>query len=329
MSRYSGCWVGFKTVAETMDSSASVTLHPDRVRIVLPEDFAMPPGGLSIRWPDTPLDQEMRLHRYKLDAVRAFARANRLDRIVIDSTKPRFGIVTTGKSYLDVRQALDDLGIDEREAEAIGLRVYKVAMAWPLEPHGVREFAEGLEEVLVVEEKRAVIETQLKEQLYNWPASARPRIIGKYDEAGEWILPSPGELSPAQIARVIAKRIARFHSSPRIAERLARLEAQRGAARAMSCRFCARRISARAARTTPRPRCPRAAARSPASAAIICRSSWTARPRPSARWAARARRGSARRRLSRRRTSSPISATAPIPIPASWRSAPRSPPRST
>jgi len=226
MSRYSGCWVGFKTVAETMDSSASVTLHPDRVRIVIPEDFALPPGGLGIRWPDTPLDQEMRLHRYKLEAVRAFARANRLDRIVIDSTKPRFGIVTTGKSYLDLRQALDDLGIDEREAEAIGLRVYKVAMAWPLEPHGVREFAEGLEEVLVVEEKRAVIETQLKEQLYNWPASSRPRIVGKYDEAGEWILPSPGELSPAQIARVIAKRIARFHSSSRIAERLAFLEAK-------------------------------------------------------------------------------------------------------
>jgi indolepyruvate ferredoxin oxidoreductase len=224
MSRYSGCWVGFKTVAETMDSSASVNLHPDRVRVVIPDDFQMPLGGLGIRWPDTPLDQEMRLHRYKLDAARAFARANRLDRIVIDSTKPRFGIVTTGKSYLDVRQALEDLGIDDREAEAIGLRVYKVAMAWPLEPRGLREFAEGLEEILVVEEKRAVIETQLKEQLYNWPANARPRIVGKYDEAGDWILPSPGELSPAQVARVIAKRIARFHSSPRVTERLARLE---------------------------------------------------------------------------------------------------------
>ncbi|HUI35546.1 MAG TPA: indolepyruvate ferredoxin oxidoreductase family protein, partial [Stellaceae bacterium] len=162
MSRFSGCWVGFKTVAETMDSSASVTLHPDRVQIVLPDDFVMPPGGLSIRWPDTPLDQEYRLHRYKLDAVRAFARANRLDRVVMDSKKPRFGIVTTGKSYLDLRQALDDLGIDDREAEAIGLRVYKVAMAWPLEPHGVRAFAEGLEEILVVEEKRGVIEPQLK-----------------------------------------------------------------------------------------------------------------------------------------------------------------------
>jgi indolepyruvate ferredoxin oxidoreductase len=224
MSRYSGCWVGFKTVAETMDSSASINLHPDRVSIVTPQDFVMPPGGLSIRWPDTPLDQEMRLHRWKLDAVRAFARANKLDRIVIDSREPRFGIVTTGKSYLDVCQALDDLGIDAAEAEAIGLRVYKVAMAWPLEPHGVRAFAEGLEEVLVVEEKRAVIETQLKEQLFNWPVNSRPRVIGKHDETGEWILPSPGELSPAQIARVIAKRLTRFRQSPRIAERLAFLE---------------------------------------------------------------------------------------------------------
>ena len=226
LSRYSGCWVGFKTVAETMDSSASVTLDPERVRVVLPKDFEMPPGGLSIRWPDTPLDQEYRLHRYKLAAVRAFARANRLDRTVIDGKKPRFGIVTTGKSYLDLRQALDDLGIDEGEAEALGLTVYKVAMPWPLEPEGVREFAEGLDEVLVVEEKRSVIETQLKEQLYNWPASARPRVVGKYDEAGEWILPSPGELSPSQIARVIAKRLARFGSSPRIVERLAFLDAR-------------------------------------------------------------------------------------------------------
>ncbi|MBV9553786.1 MAG: indolepyruvate ferredoxin oxidoreductase family protein, partial [Alphaproteobacteria bacterium] len=224
MSRYSGCWVGFKTVAETMDSSASIALHPDRVQIVSPRDFAMPAGGLSIRWPDTAQDQEMRLHAYKLEAARAFARANRLDRVTIDSRRPRFGIVTTGKSYLDVCQALDDLGIDAAEAEALGLRVYKVAMTWPLEPEGVRAFAEGLEEVLVVEEKRAVIESQLKEQLYNWPASSRPRIVGKHDESGAWILPSPGELSPAQIARVIARRIARFHSSPRIAEHVARLD---------------------------------------------------------------------------------------------------------
>src|SRR5579864_1596962 len=226
MSRYSGCWIALKTIAETMDSSASVELDPERVRIVLPEDFEMPPGGLNIRWPDQPLEQEYRLHKFKLYAALAFARANRLDRIVIDSPYPRFGIVTTGKSYLDVRQALDDLGIDEAHAAEIGIRLYKVAMSWPLEREGIRHFAEGLEEILVVEEKRAVIENQFKEQLYNWREDVRPRVIGKFDEARNWILPSNGELTPAQIARVIAQRIARFHTSARIAERLAFLEAK-------------------------------------------------------------------------------------------------------
>src|SRR4029077_1973465 len=133
VSRYSGCWIAFKTVAETMDSSASIAVDPGRIEIALPTDFAMPPGGLNIRWPDTPLDQELRLHRWKLAAAVAFARANRLDRIVIDAKQPRFGIVPTGKSYLDVRQALEELGIGPSEAAEIGLRLYKVAMPWPLE----------------------------------------------------------------------------------------------------------------------------------------------------------------------------------------------------
>jgi len=224
MSRYSGCWIAFKTIAETVDSSASVEIGPERIEIVLPGEFEMPPGGLNIRWPDHPLEQEYRLHKHKLYAALAFARANRLDRIVIDSPRPRFGIVTTGKSYLDVRQALDDLGIDEAHAAEIGFRLYKVAMSWPLEREGIRRFAEGLEEILVVEEKRAVIENQFKEQLYNWRENVRPRVIGKFDEDRNWILPSNGELTPAQIARVIAQRIARFHTSPRIAERLDFLE---------------------------------------------------------------------------------------------------------
>ncbi|MGC2198569.1 MAG: indolepyruvate ferredoxin oxidoreductase family protein [Stellaceae bacterium] len=226
MSRYSGCWIAFKTIAETVDSSASVEIGPERIQITLPDDFEMPPGGLNIRWPDQPLEQEYRLHKYKLYAALAFARANRLDRIVIDSPRPRFGIVTTGKSYLDVRQALDDLGIDDKHAAEIGFRLYKVAMSWPLEREGIRHFAEGLEEILVIEEKRAVIENQFKEQLYNWREDVRPRIIGKFDENRNWILPSNGELTPAQIARVIAQRIARFHTSPRIAERLSFLEAK-------------------------------------------------------------------------------------------------------
>ncbi len=224
MSRYSGCWVGFKTIAETVDTSASVHVDPHRVEITLPEDYEMPEGGLNIRWPDQPLMQEERLHRYKAYAAIAFARANRLDRIVLDSPKRRFGIVSTGKSYLDVMQALEDLGIDQELAAEIGITVYKVAMTWPLEREGARAFAEGLEEVLVVEEKRAVIENQLKEQLYNWRADVRPRVIGKFDEQGDWALPSTNELTPAGIARVIARRIARFYTSEEIQRRLAFLE---------------------------------------------------------------------------------------------------------
>ncbi len=210
MSRYSGCWVGMKCISDNVDSSASVVVDPDRVKIKTPEDFEMPEGGLHIRWPDQPLEQENRLQRYKIYAALAFARANEINRVTIDSPKPRFGIVATGKSYLDVLQALDDLGIGAEHAGEIGLRLLKVGMPWPLEKECIRHFAEGLEEILVVEEKRAVMENQLKEQLYNWRADVRPRVVGKFDENGEWILPSAGELTPARIARVIAARIGGF-----------------------------------------------------------------------------------------------------------------------
>ena len=187
MSRYSGCWVAFKTVAETVDSSASVYVDPHRVQIALPTDFEMPPGGLNIRWPDPPLEQESGCTGTSSMRHSPSPAPTRSTSVVIDSPRRRFGIVTAGKSYLDVRQALDDLGIDEKLAAEIGLAVYKVAMTWPLEREGVRHFAEGLEEILVIEEKRAVIENQLKEQLYNWREDVRPRVIGKFDETGEWI----------------------------------------------------------------------------------------------------------------------------------------------
>ncbi|HSM10609.1 MAG TPA: indolepyruvate ferredoxin oxidoreductase family protein, partial [Lysobacter sp.] len=213
MSRYTGRWVGFKTIAETVESSASVDVNPLALDIVIPTDFQMPAGGLNIRWPDPPLDQEMRLHQYAVKAAQAFARANRIDRVVIDSPNPRLGIITTGKSYLDVLQALEYLGLGEQACSELGIRVYKVGMTWPLEPVGVREFARGLQDILVVEEKHAFIENQMKESMYNWNEGARPSIVGKYDESGEWILPSTGELTPARIARVIATRIQRFHDS--------------------------------------------------------------------------------------------------------------------
>jgi indolepyruvate ferredoxin oxidoreductase len=236
MSRYSGCYVAFKVVSETVDSSASITLDPDGVEVRIPEDFVMPPGGVNIRWPDTPMEQELRLQKDKVYAALAYCRANRLNRITIDCAQPKLGIIASGKSYLDVLQALEDLGIDERHAAQIGIRLYKVAMPWPLEPQGVREFASGLDEILVVEEKRQLIEYQLKEQLYNWRDDVRPRVIGKYDEHGEWevdrsewLLPAAGELTPAMVARVIAARIAKFHTSPVIDARLKFLEAKEAA----------------------------------------------------------------------------------------------------
>lgn len=228
MSRYTGRWIGFKTIAETVESSASVQVDPFARRIVLPEDFEMPAGGLNIRWPDPPLDQEMRLHRYAVKAAQAFARANGIDRVVMDSPRARLGIVTTGKSYLDVLQALEYLGLDERACADIGIRVYKVGMTWPLEPDGIARFAQGLEDIVVVEEKRAFIERQMKEQFYNWPASwgQRPSIVGKYDEAGQWILPSTNELTPATIAGVIGRRIQRFFTNDSIEQRLRWMDAK-------------------------------------------------------------------------------------------------------
>lgn len=220
MSRYTGRWIGFKTIAETVESSASVNVNPHQLDILLPGDFELPPSGLNIRWPDPPLDQEMRLHQYAVKAAQAFARANHIDKVVVDSPKARLGIVTTGKSYLDVLQALEYLGIDRKVAEDIGIRVYKVGMTWPLEPVGIREFARGLEDIIVVEEKRSFIERQMKEYMYNWEHGARPSIIGKYDEEENWVLPSTNELTPARIARVIAARVQRFFRSEQMDSRL-------------------------------------------------------------------------------------------------------------
>jgi indolepyruvate ferredoxin oxidoreductase len=220
LSRYSGCWIGFKAVADTVESSAAVEIDPARVTIVIPSDFVLPADGLNIRWPDERLALEARLLETKLAAALAYCRANALNPIVIDAPKAKLGIVAAGKSYLDVRQALELLGIDDTLAAELGLRVCKVGMVWPLETEGMRRFASGLEKILIVEEKRALIETQLKDVLYHAPE--RPRIFGKLDEHGHPLLPPCGELTPTQIARVIARRIG---DHPLVRERLARIEA--------------------------------------------------------------------------------------------------------
>ena len=236
MSRYCGLWVALKTTSDSIESSGTVELDARRVQICLPDDFTLPADGMHLRWPDPQLVQERRMQEFKIYAALAYVRANRLNYLVLDSRRPRFGIIACGKAYLDTRQALEELGIDERLADEIGLRLYKVGMPWPLEADGVRQFAEGLEDILVVEEKRQIIEYQLKEQLYNWREDVRPRVVGKFDETGEWpapphrwLLPPTGELTPAIVARAIAGRIARFHSSDRIRQRLAWLDAKEAA----------------------------------------------------------------------------------------------------
>lgn len=225
MSRFAGLWSAMKTIQEVVESSASVSVDPDRVQILLPEDFAMPPGGLHIRWPDAPLEQEARLMDYKWYAALAYVRANRLNYNVIAGPHDRFGIIASGKAYNDTRQALADLGLDDDSCRRLGIRVHKVNLVWPLEASITRDFAQGLQEILVVEEKRQVIEYQLKEELYNWRADVRPNVLGKFDEpegdatGGEWSMPNPSrnwllrakaDLTPAIVARALARRLKKL-----------------------------------------------------------------------------------------------------------------------
>jgi len=226
LSRFSGCWVGFKAISETVESSASIESDPSRIEIVAPTDFEMPTGGLSMRWPDPPLEQERRLHGPKMEAIAAFARANAIDRVVLDSPQARLGLMATGKAYLDLRQALADLGITEQVARELGLRLYKVALVWPLEESGARRFAQGLKDILVIEEKSGFIENQLVRVLYNMDADRRPSVVGKRDEGGAVLLPSEGELTPTMVASAVVARLRRLgHHSPELEQRLARLEA--------------------------------------------------------------------------------------------------------
>jgi indolepyruvate ferredoxin oxidoreductase len=218
MSRYSGCWVGIKCVKDTADASAAIDVELNRVVPKLPIDVQMPVGGLNLRLPDTPQEQEYRLHNYKLDAVRAFVRANGLDRVTLGKPGARIGVVTHGKSYLDLLQAIDDLDITEADLEAMGVAIYKVACTWPLEPHGIREFADGLELLMVVEEKRSLLESQIKDILYRAPNA--PVVIGKQDENGRKLFPVEMSLSSLQVAIALGQRLAQRTGDQRTAERV-------------------------------------------------------------------------------------------------------------
>ena len=238
LSRYAGVWAGMKTLQEIVESSATAHIDPNRVQVRLPEDFAMPAGGVHIRWPDNPLEQEARLFDTKWYAALAYIRANRLNHNVIEGPNDRLGLIASGKAYNDTRQALADLGLDDATCRRLGIRLHKVAVVWPLEAQTTREFATGLREILVIEEKRQVIEYQLKEELYNWRSDVRPNVLGKFNETegdysgGEWSMPNPSahtllranaDLSPALIARAIAQRLKKLGID---ADTTARIDAQ-------------------------------------------------------------------------------------------------------
>jgi indolepyruvate ferredoxin oxidoreductase len=228
LSRYSGCWVGFKCITDTVDASASVSVDPARVSIVEPTDFSAPEGGLNLRMGLPPLAAED-LALVRLEAVKAFVRANGIDKAFYAGGRKRLGIVSSGKAWLDVMEALAQLGVDAAEAERLGIAVYKVGVTWPLEPQRITEFARDCDVVLVVEEKRGIIEDQLAALLYPLPAKARPVLIGKRDQAGGKLVPETGELNPVAVAKIVAAQRLKLSPDPRLQAALERFE--RGGAR--------------------------------------------------------------------------------------------------
>jgi indolepyruvate ferredoxin oxidoreductase len=227
MSRFTGAWVGLKCMHETVESTGVIDGSLDRVNIVIPTDYAMPEGGLNIRLSDTILGMEARLHDYKRDAMLAFVRANKLNRqITSGGRNPKIGVITVGKSYLDVRQALDELGLDEVRCNDLGLRIHKIACPWPIGREELQEFARGLELIIVVEEKRSLIEVQVREELYG--TANQPVCIGKKDENGNWLFPVKAALDSNDVAICLGERLLKYASDENLSGRVAKLkEAQR------------------------------------------------------------------------------------------------------
>src|SRR3954469_9210685 len=241
MSRYCGSWAALKCMHETVESTAVVDGALDRVKIVIPPDgfeingkeFRMPPGGLNIRLVDGILDMEARLHDYKRDAMLAFVKANKLNKVVISGgPNPKIGIITVGKSYLDVRQAFDELGLDEVKCNNLGIKLYKVACPWPISREELKEFARGLDVIMVVEEKRSLIEVQVREELYG--STNQPLVIGKRDEQENWLFPVKGALDPNEIAIAVGERVLRRGHVEEIANKVSRLKQAQSAVHAMT-----------------------------------------------------------------------------------------------
>ena len=227
MSRFAGVWVALKAVKDNVESTASIDGSLERVSIIRPGNFVMPAGGLNIRPRDNFLEQERRLHEYKRAAALAYVRANGLNQMIYSGgAQPRIGIITVGKSYLDVREALDELGIDAGAAARFGLRLFKIACTWPIDPEELKEFARGLDTVIVVEEKRSLIEVQVREELYG--SANQPVVVGKKDEGGSWLFPVSAALDPNDIAIAVGERLLAKMPNEAIAGHVARLKAAQG-----------------------------------------------------------------------------------------------------
>jgi len=225
LSRYCGLWVAFKTITETVESGASIQI-PDLPRFVMPEDFVMPPHGLNydvnLKWPAERMEYERRMIEERAPAAHAFVYANKIDKVIFQAPQKRFGIVTVGKAHGDLLEAFRILGLSEQQLQDAGISLYKVGMSWPLEPRGIREFAEGMNSLLVVEEKRPQLEKQIKEQLYNWPAARRPQILGKCDEHGEVLLPEVWAFTPEIVARALGRWLEGTPIGQVVGEQIAR-----------------------------------------------------------------------------------------------------------
>ncbi|MCC2658375.1 MAG: pyruvate ferredoxin/flavodoxin oxidoreductase [Panacagrimonas sp.] len=230
MSRHTGLWVAMKTVAEVVETAASFTLASDPPEFVAPE--GAPDHGLNwdprLTWPAQRAELERRLIDERLPAALAWARANHLNRPVVDVRGSRLCVVTVGKAHQDLMQAVCDLGLREQDLRALGVAVFKVAMSWPLESGALLDFADGCDELLVIEEKQPVVETQLKDALYHRPAARRPRVTGKTDVEGRPLLPAVGEFDPVMVARVLRARLAALGQRLALPPRLAQIEAHAG-----------------------------------------------------------------------------------------------------